>query len=109
VGNNNLNTLTILEVTKAHAGTYEVVAENSVGKARTSCSITVNGTLFLNCSIHLFDLDPTHGSSKSEETQVPIVRMPLLPVREIPEGTELNLVCTITGAPLPKIEVSFLC
>ncbi|KAI6190037.1 hypothetical protein M3Y97_00073300 [Aphelenchoides bicaudatus] len=90
VGNNNLNTLTILEAAKTHAGMYEVVAENAAGKARTSCVVTVN--------------DPTHGSSKAEETQIPIVRMPLLPVREIPEGTELNLVCTITGSPLPKIE-----
>jgi hypothetical protein len=31
--------------------------------------------------------------------------MPLLPVREIPETLEISLVCTITGTPLPDIEV----
>jgi hypothetical protein len=43
VGNNTFNTLTILETTKLNGGFYEVRAENSIGKATTSCTITIGG------------------------------------------------------------------
>ncbi|CAD5224126.1 unnamed protein product [Bursaphelenchus okinawaensis] len=44
------------------------------------------------------------SSEKDDDNQAPIVRLPLLAVRELPEASEINLVCTVTGIPPPKIE-----
>lgn len=104
-----MNTLTVLEASKSHSGIFEVVAENEAGREKSACLVTVNGRLHTeHTHYRVFVSDTAQGSSKLEDTQAPVLRMPLLPVREIPEGNEFQLVCTITGTPLPNIEVDFI-
>ncbi|CAD5231988.1 unnamed protein product [Bursaphelenchus xylophilus] len=90
VDNINSHMLTILETTTSNAGEYECVAKNVNGKAVTKSKITIT--------------DKKAIKENEDETQAPIVRLPLLPVRELPEASEINLVCTVTGIPPPKIE-----
>ncbi|KAI6221796.1 Immunoglobulin I-set and Fibronectin domain containing protein [Aphelenchoides fujianensis] len=90
IGDGRLQSLSVLDATAAHSGRYEIRAENALGAAVSSCTVTVN--------------DPTHDPFAVNETRAPVVRLPLWPIRELPEGSEIQLVCTISGSPTPRIE-----
>ncbi|CAI4227244.1 unnamed protein product [Auanema sp. JU1783] len=83
--------LTIIDTYKEDSGEYKCSAGNSLGKAHTVCCVRIEelesrGTRKLN-----------HGH------RAPRFRMQLPNPREVPEGTEMILVCAVTGSPVPEI------
>ena len=89
VESDNHYSLSILDCKRAHSGEYTCEASNAAGKASTRCKVTVK-------------TGKPRGPDE-EETQAPSIRMPLPATRELPENTEVKLVCAVTGIPTPEI------
>ncbi|KAI6186493.1 hypothetical protein M3Y98_00138600 [Aphelenchoides besseyi] len=91
IGDGRIQSLSVLDALPVHSGEYEIRAENIHGIATSKCTVTVN--------------DPVHDQFSVIETRAPVVRLPLTPIRELPEGSEVHLVCTIIStSAIPKIE-----
>ncbi|KAI6213450.1 Immunoglobulin I-set domain protein [Aphelenchoides besseyi] len=91
IGDGRIQSLSVLDALLVHSGEYEIRAENIHGMATSKCVVTVN--------------DPVHDQFSVTETRAPVVRLPLTPIRELPEGSEVHLVCTIIStSTTPRIE-----
>ena len=89
ISDEKVHSLSILDVRKRHAGNYAVEAVSSTGKVKTESRVTVRPS--------------REFKNEEEEAHAPIVRMPLPPSRELPEGSEVILSCAVTGIPTPEI------
>ncbi|KAE9553836.1 hypothetical protein FO519_002966 [Halicephalobus sp. NKZ332] len=89
ISDEKIHSLSILDVRKRHAGNYVVEAVSASGKAKTESRVTVRPS--------------REFKNEEEEAHAPIIRMPLPPSRELPEGTEVILTCAVTGIPTPEI------
>lgn len=82
--------LTIIDAYAEDSGEYKCVAKNKIGKAHTVCCVRIEELA-------------SKRSKKIDDSRAPKFRMQLPNPREVPEGSEMPLVCTVSGTPYPKI------
>ncbi|UMM35968.1 hypothetical protein L5515_008342 [Caenorhabditis briggsae] len=82
--------LTIIDAYAEDSGEYKCVAKNKIGKAHTVCCVRIEELL-------------AKRSKKIDGSKAPRFRMQLPTPREVPQGSDLTLVCSVSGTPHPNI------
>ncbi|EFP11257.1 CRE-TTN-1 protein [Caenorhabditis remanei] len=83
--------LTIIDAYAEDSGEYKCVAKNKIGKAHTVCCVRIEELL-------------SKRSKKIDGSKAPRFRMQLPTPREVPQGSDLTLVCSVSGTPHPNIK-----
>ncbi|NP_001368673.1 Titin homolog [Caenorhabditis elegans] len=83
--------LTIIDAYAEDSGEYKCVAKNKIGKAHTVCCVRIEELL-------------SKRSKKIDGSKAPRFRMQLPTPREVPQGADLTLVCSVSGTPHPNIK-----
>ncbi|CAI5451947.1 unnamed protein product [Caenorhabditis angaria] len=83
--------LTIIDAYAEDSGEYKCVAKNKIGKAHTLCCVRIEELL-------------SKRSKKIDKNKAPRFRMQLPTPREVPQGSDLTLVCSVSGTPHPNIK-----
>ncbi|CAI2354591.1 unnamed protein product [Caenorhabditis sp. 36 PRJEB53466] len=82
--------LTIIDAYAEDSGEYKCLAKNKIGKAHTVCCVRIEELL-------------AKRSKKIDGSKAPRFRMQLPTPREVPQGSDLTLVCSVSGTPHPNI------
>ncbi|CAB3396936.1 unnamed protein product [Caenorhabditis bovis] len=83
--------LTIIDAYAEDSGNYKCVAKNKIGKAHTLCCVRIEELV-------------AKQSKKIDKSKAPRFRMQLPTPREVPQGSDLTLVCSVSGTPHPNIK-----
>uniref|UniRef100_A0AC35UIS1 Ig-like domain-containing protein n=1 Tax=Rhabditophanes sp. KR3021 TaxID=114890 RepID=A0AC35UIS1_9BILA len=76
--------LVILDTLIVDTGNYKLVISNKFGQAETTCHVTIQSSKIIQRT--------------PEKGLIPLFKMPLPIMREVPEMIEVSLVCAIVGA-----------